>query len=107
MIVEHFREGDPLPVYRRFHSKGRMAPAGLSYVSSWVDSELKICYQLMETEDLMLLEQWMKNWEDLVEFEVRPVITSQEASARITDMLSEEKGTKDGITIKSRRRNGA
>lgn len=61
----------------------------------------------METEDLMLLEQWMKNWEDLVEFEVRPVITSQEASARITDMLSEEKGTKDGITIKSRRRNGA
>ena len=37
----------------------------------------------METEDHSLLEQWMANWTDIVEFEVHPVITSKEAAERI------------------------
>jgi len=51
MIVEHFKHRDPLPVYRRFRDQGRLAPAGLSYISSWVDEKLERCYQLMETGD--------------------------------------------------------
>ena len=83
MIVEHFRNGDPVPVYRRFHERGRMAPDGLTYVSSWVDQDLTRCYQVMETADRRLLDQWMERWSDLVEFEVHPVMTSQEAVARV------------------------
>jgi hypothetical protein len=37
----------------------------------------------METHDRALLDQWIANWSDLVEFEVHRVITSAEASARM------------------------
>ncbi len=87
MVVEHFRNKDAVPVYRRFRERGRMAPAGLVYVSSWVDQKLERCYQLMETEDPALLEQWMANWSDLTDFEVHPVMTSQEAVERIAPLL--------------------
>lgn len=83
MVVEHFRNGDAAPVYRRFQAQGRMAPEGLVYVASWVDERLERCFQLMETHDRALLDAWMANWEDLVSFEVYPVISSQEATARV------------------------
>src|SRR5215831_18880348 len=84
MVVEHFRNKDAVPVYRRFRDNGRMAPEGLLYVSSWVDDKLERCYQLMETHDRSLLDEWMAKWSDLVEFEVYPVITSKEAVERIS-----------------------
>ena len=82
MIIEHFRGGDARPVYERFRLRGRLAPDGLEYVSSWVTEDLAHCYQVMKTDDRALLDQWMAEWEDLVEFEVIPVITSAEASRR-------------------------
>jgi Protein of unknown function (DUF3303) len=87
MIVEHFRNKDPLPVYRRFREFGRMAPAGLEYVSSWVDEKLEKCFQLMETDDPKHLDEWLANWKDIVEFEVYPVISSKEASQRVAPYL--------------------
>jgi hypothetical protein len=83
MVVEHFKNKDAAPVYRRFREHGRMAPEGLVYVSSWVDHRLERCYQLMETHDQALLDQWIENWSDLIDFEVHAVITSQEAAEKI------------------------
>jgi hypothetical protein len=83
MIVERFHDGEARPVYRRLTEFGRMVPEGLTYVSSWVAEDLATCYQLMETEDRGLLDEWMRHWSDLVEFEVQPVITSQEAARRM------------------------
>lgn len=83
MIVEHFRDGEAAPVYRRFRERGRLAPDGLAYVSSWIDEKMTVCYQLMETGDRSLLDQWMRSWEDLVEFEVHAAITSEEAARRM------------------------
>jgi Protein of unknown function (DUF3303) len=87
MVVEHFRNGDAAPVYQRFRERGRMAPEGLIYISSWVDENLATCYQIMETHDRTLLEQWMGHWSDLVEFDVHPVITSHEAAQRVVPQL--------------------
>jgi hypothetical protein len=87
MLVEHFRNGDPVPVYRRFRERGRMLPDGLAYVSSWVDRDLCRCYQLMETDDPALLARWIELWSDLADFEVHPVITSQEAAERVAPRL--------------------
>ena len=87
MVVEHFKNNDAVPVYRRFHARGRLAPEGLVYLSSWIDHKLERCYQLMETHDRALLEDWMTKWWDLVDFEVYPVVTSQEASERIATLL--------------------
>ena len=87
MIVETYRDGDPAPVYRRFRERGRLAPEGLRYVDSWVSTDLKRCFQLMECEDPQLLEQWMANWQDLVQFEVIPVITSAQAVEAIAQKI--------------------
>ena len=81
MVIERFRPGRAPEVYRRFRERGRMAPDGLRYVSSWVDLEFERCFQVMETDDPRLLSEWTANWDDLVEFEIVPVRTSQEAAA--------------------------
>ena len=87
MVVGHFRDGDAAPVYRRFREKGRMMPDGLEYISSWIDESLERCYQLMQTGDRRLLDQWMANWDDIMDFEVHSVITSAEAVERIAPRL--------------------
>ena len=87
MIVERFMNQDPLPVYRRFRDQGRLTPEGLEYVSSWVDEKLERCFQLMETSDPRLLDEWIANWKDLTEFEVYPVISSKEAAERVAPHL--------------------
>ena len=83
VIVERFRDGDPVPVYQRFRERGRMAPEGLRYVNSWVSTDLATCYQVMECDDRRLLDEWIANWHDIVDFEVIPVISSAEAAAAV------------------------
>ena len=87
MIIESFRKGDAVPVYRRFRDRGRLAPGDVKHVSSWVTSDMTRCYQLMECEDRHLLEEWIARWSDLVDFEVVPVITSDQAAERIAPLL--------------------
>lgn len=86
MILERFK-GDPVPVYRRFRDQGRLAPEGLRYVGSWVTQDLQLCFQIMECDDPRLLQQWIDQWKDLVDFEVTPVVTSVEAAAAIASRL--------------------
>jgi uncharacterized protein DUF3303 len=83
MIVEHFHNGDAAPVYDRFRRQGRLAPEGVTYVNSWVTSDVSRCYQVMECADRALLDRWINAWRDLVDFEVHPVITSAEAATRV------------------------
>ncbi|MGD0297052.1 MAG: DUF3303 family protein [Bryobacteraceae bacterium] len=91
LVIEHFRNGDEAPVYRRFREQGRLAPEGLRYISSWVTEQMDRCYQLMETEDRTLLDQWMANWNDLLEFEVHPVISSQEVAEKMLAGVREQR----------------
>jgi hypothetical protein len=91
MVVEHFKNGDPIPVYRRFRERGRLAPAGVQYISSWVDEKLARCFQLMEAQDPKLIDEWILNWSDLVEFEVYPVISSSEAADRVAALSDTSK----------------
>lgn len=85
MVIERFKDGDAAPVFRRFGEQGRMLPVGLRYVDSWVAADLGRCFQLMACDDALLFEQWIARWQDLVEFEVVPVITSAEAAAALAD----------------------
>ena len=86
MVVERYLRG-PGPVYSRVEAKGRMLPDGLRYVDSWVvdDVPMDRCFQLMETDDPSLLDDWMALWSDLTEFEVYPVLSSAEAALRALD----------------------
>jgi hypothetical protein len=77
MVIERFR--DAKAIYERLRERGRQMPAGLSYVDSWISEDLDRCFQLMEADDAGLFTQWMANWNDVMEFEVIPVITSNAA----------------------------
>jgi hypothetical protein len=83
MVVEHYRNGDPAPVYRRFRERGRLMPDGVRYVGSWVTHDLARCYQIMDCDERRLLDEWTARWADLVDFEVIPVISSAEAAALV------------------------
>jgi hypothetical protein len=82
MVVERFRQGAG-PVYERAAERGRLLPAGLEYVDSWIDERLDRCFQLMETDDPDVFDEWTARWADLAEFEVVPVITSADAATRV------------------------
>lgn len=87
MVLESFRGGDAIPVYRRFRNEGRLMPEGLRYVASWITDDFERCFQVMECDDPALLDSWMANWNDIVDFEVLPVMTSAEAVAAIGPRL--------------------
>jgi hypothetical protein len=87
LVIEHFVDGDPLPIYRRFAEQGRLAPEGLRYVASWVTTAHDRCYQVMECDDRALLDEWMAAWDDIVRFEVVPVVTSAEVVAALAPHL--------------------
>jgi hypothetical protein len=83
LVIEKYIHG-PKPVYARASELGRLLPAGLTYLDSWVEErELSRCFQLMETEDASLFDEWTASWSDLVEFEIVPVVNSPEAAARV------------------------
>lgn len=76
MVIERFKDAGA--IYRRLREKGRMMPEGLEYVSSWIDVDLKTCWQLMRAEDESLFQTWIDNWKDLSDFEIVQVRTSAE-----------------------------
>jgi hypothetical protein len=85
MVIERFK--DVPKIYRRLHEKGRMMPKGLEYISSWIDLDLKTCWQIMQTDNPSLFERWIENWNDLMEFEIVPVRTSAETAAILQEQV--------------------
>lgn len=83
MIIERFHPGKVKELYQRFAEKGRMLPDGVQYINSWINEELTVCYQVMEAESTEKLQQWIRQWDDLADFEIVPVISSAEAKARV------------------------
>ncbi|MFQ5607681.1 MAG: DUF3303 domain-containing protein [Candidatus Zixiibacteriota bacterium] len=82
MIIETFHPGKVRQLYRRFEQKGRMLPEGMLYVNSWIDIDMTKCFQVLECDDPARLVEWTQRWNDLAEFEVIPVLTSEQARER-------------------------
>jgi uncharacterized protein DUF3303 len=85
MVIERFK--DAPAIYRRLREKGRMMPEGLEYVSSWIDVDLRICWQVMRAEDDSLFQTWIDNWKDLADFEIVQVRTSAEVREMVEGQL--------------------
>lgn len=88
MVIERFNKGAAPEIYRRLREKGRMMPEGLEYVSSWIDPDFTVCYQLMRTDDASLFSRWTDAWKDLFEFEIVPVRTSTEAAQIMAERVN-------------------
>ena len=82
MVIENFKGRSASRIYQRFDKHGRMTPEGLKYINSWVDAEVTRCFQLMECEDAKILEEWTEKWSDLVDFEIVPLVSSEEAKTK-------------------------
>lgn len=78
MVIERFQSGKAELIGERFKLKGRMLPEGVVYQASWVDPANGQCFQVMEASRPELLRAWMSAWDDLMDFEVIPVVTSAE-----------------------------
>lgn len=83
MIIEHYHPGKIKELYRRFDEKGRMLPEGVHYINSWINEDVTVCYQVMESDSIDKLHDWISNWNDIVDFQVIPVISSAEARSRV------------------------
>jgi len=83
MVVERFRNADPMPIRERFLQHGRMLPDDGTYHSSWIDPEKSRCFQIMEAADARDLDPWIERWVDLVDFEVVHILSSAEYWATI------------------------
>ncbi len=79
MVIERFKNQDAMAIYRRLRDEGRMMPEGLKYIESWIEPNFDRCFESMECDDQNLFQEWTKRWDDLMDFEIIPVITSQEA----------------------------
>ena len=82
MVIEKFKNCDPRPIYSRLAEKGRMMPEGLDYVNSWISEDFSTCWQVMEADDISKFDEWTRNWDDMVEFEIVPAFSSTEAKTR-------------------------
>src|SRR5207253_595139 len=96
MVIERFKNRDAEGVYRRFHEKGRMLPDGRQYVDSWVEANFDRCFQLMECDDVELFQQWVAQWQDLVDFEIVQVISSKSAAGPPAGNPSHDRRSRNG-----------
>ena len=87
MVVETFRNQDGKAVYRRFRDKGRQMPDGLQFVASWVQADLGRCFQVMECDDVTLLQRWVVQWSDVIEFEIVPVVAGKDTATALEPLL--------------------
>ena len=60
-----------------------MMPEGVEYINSWINEPVSICYQVMESDCLEKIQEWISHWSDLADFEVIPVLTSVQAKEKI------------------------
>jgi hypothetical protein len=83
MIIEHFRKHQLKEMYNRFETNGRMLPEGVQYINSWIDENVSTCYQVMESDSVEKIQEWISHWQDLVDFEIIPVISSAKAKEKV------------------------
>jgi hypothetical protein len=87
MVIETFRNQDAKAVYRRFRDHGRMLPDDVTFVGSWVAADLGRCFQLMQAADITLLQRWVAEWSDLIDFEIVPVVAGKDTAAALGGQL--------------------
>ena len=88
MIIERFKDRDPVPVYRRVRDQGIAFPEGLTYLGSWVETNFDRCFQLMDASDHTLIQQWILDCQGVgVSFEVVPVVSSMDTRTVVAPYL--------------------
>jgi hypothetical protein len=83
LVIERFFPDKVKALYQKFAEQGRMLPEGVVFVQSWIDEKVEICYQIMESDSIEKLWQWALLWKDYADFEIIPVINSEQARNKV------------------------
>jgi Domain of unknown function (DUF3303) len=59
----------------------------LRFVGSWVEAGLRRCFQVVDCTEAAALQRWTAQWRDCVDFEVVPVLPSDEAVLALQPLL--------------------
>jgi len=84
MVIERFKDADEIG--RRFRQHGRMLPEGVIYHASWNQPDGERCFQLMEAAEAGHLAPWIERWQDVMGFEVVPVLSSADFWAKRAEL---------------------
>ena len=64
----------------RFLESGAPAPEGVTIEGRWFTASHSKGFMLVTTDDSKLLFKFVSEWTDLMDFEVEPVLTDEEAA---------------------------
>lgn len=92
MVIETFKKDHFADIYNRLDKSGRMMPEGVKYIDSWIDAGLNRCFQIVECDNAVLLQEWIANWRDLVKFDVIPVVHSRDTAKAAKMFLHQNDG---------------
>ncbi|ESZ25455.1 MULTISPECIES: DUF3303 family protein [unclassified Mesorhizobium] len=87
IVIEDFTGCDRKEIYRHFGERGTLKPDALVVHHSWIAADMSRCFLLVEADDVTLLQRWVIEWSDLVEFEIIPVATNKDMVAALAGHL--------------------
>ena len=62
----------------RFKETGGPPPAGVTMLGRWHTLGGRVGFCVVEAEDPQAVAKWMQDWNDLISFEVTPVLTDEQ-----------------------------
>jgi hypothetical protein len=89
LVIAHFRRGFAGRDWRSAVLTGEPGghKPGLRFVGSWVEASLRRCFQLVDCNEVAALQRWTAQWRHCVDFEVVPVLPSDEAVVALQPLL--------------------
>lgn len=70
----------------RFLESGAPPPAGVTLLGRWFTASHNKGFMLVETDDSKLLFRYVSDWTDIMDFEIDPVVTDEEAASVLQGM---------------------
>lgn len=70
----------------RFLETGAPPPEGVTLVGRWFTASHSKGFMLVETDDPKTIFKWTSQWCDLMDFQVEPVLTDEEAAPILAEL---------------------
>jgi hypothetical protein len=83
LAIETWQPGRASDVYAWFDAHGRGLPNDVTVVGSWIDHDLRRCWQVMDTDDPAVFDAWRDHWAHLMDIEVIPVRSGTDTAALV------------------------
>jgi len=71
----------------RFLEAGAPPPDGVTLLGRWFTASHSKGFMLAEADDPKALFRYVSEWADIIDFEIDPVVTDDEAASVLKDMM--------------------